>query len=59
MDTSVVLLAGIVGLLVILAVSIHGVARLRIEQQRTLQKLLDRGAGAEEFARAASAVRRS
>jgi hypothetical protein len=53
-----VLLAGIIGLSLILAVTIYGVARLRIEQQRTMQKLLDRGAGAEELARVVGVVDR-
>lgn len=44
--------AGIVGLALILSVSIYVFARLRIEQERTLQKLIERGASGDEVARA-------
>lgn len=45
--------SALLGLALVLAVAVYGYSRLRIERERTLQKLLDRGAGAEELARAA------
>jgi hypothetical protein len=45
--------AGILGLSLILSVSIHAFGRLRIEQERTLQKLIDRGLSGDELFRAA------
>jgi hypothetical protein len=48
-----VLVAGILGLSLILAVTIYAVARLRIEQYRTMQKFLDRGIANEDLARSA------
>jgi hypothetical protein len=52
MDASLAF-AAIIGVAVILAVSIYGFARLRIEQERTLQKLIDRGVSGDELIRAA------
>lgn len=45
-DTAIVV-AGILGLALIVSVVIHASGRLRIEQQRTLQKLLDKGGSVE------------
>lgn len=59
MYDTVIAAAGILGVSLILAVAVHVSGRLRIEQQRTLQKLLDRGGnieslvGVEGFARRA------
>lgn len=44
--------AGILGLSLILSVSIYAFGRLRIEQERTLQKLIDRGLSGDELVRA-------
>lgn len=55
-DTAIIV-AGILGVSLILSVAVYVSGRLRIEQQRTLQKLLDSGgsidqlAGAEGFRR--------
>ena len=51
-----VAVAGILGLSVILSVSIYVFARLRIEQQNTLQKMIDRGISGDELLRAAGFV---
>ena len=63
-DTAIAV-AGILGVSLILSVAVHVSGRLRIEQQRTLQKLLDSGgsidhlAGVEGFrSRAARDLRR-
>ena len=53
MSDSAIALAGIVGLSLILAVSIYVFARLRIEQERTLQKRIDRGLSGDELIRSA------
>ncbi len=45
--------AGLLGLALILSVSVYGYARLRIERERTIQKLVDRGLTGDEFIRAA------
>ena len=45
--------AGLLGLALILAVSIYAYARLRIERERTVQKLIDRGLTGDELIRAA------
>ena len=45
--------AAVVGLSLILSVSVYGFTRLRIEQERTLQRLIDRGVSGEELVRAA------
>jgi hypothetical protein len=45
--------AGLLGLALILSVSIYGYSRLRIERERTLQKLMERGLSPDEFLRAA------
>jgi uncharacterized protein DUF6249 len=52
-------IAGILGLSLIISVSIFVVGRLRIEQQRTLQKVIERGASGDELARAAGLGDRS
>jgi hypothetical protein len=48
-DTAIAV-AGILGVSLILAVLVHASARLRIEQQRTLQKLLDSGGSIDSLA---------
>ena len=45
--------AGLLGLALILAVSIYVYARLRIERERTVQKLIHRGLTGDELIRAA------
>lgn len=50
---SLVTVAGILGGSMILAVMVHTAGRLRIEQQRTLQKLVERGLSGDELLRAA------
>jgi hypothetical protein len=45
--------AGLLGLALILSVSIHAYARLRIERERTVQALLERGLTGDELIRAA------
>ena len=55
MQTSVAI-AGILGISLILSVSIYAFARLRIEQQNTLQKMIDRGLSGDELLRAAGFV---
>ena len=50
--------AGVLGLAAILCVAIYAFARLRIEQERTLQKLIDRGASGEELMRASGFIDR-
>src|SRR5262245_29433271 len=45
--------AALLGLALILSVGVYGYSRLRIERERTLQKLLERGLTADEFNRAA------
>jgi hypothetical protein len=50
--------AGILGLTAILCVAVYAFARLRIEQERTLQKLIERGLSGEELMRAAGVVDR-
>lgn len=47
MHHTLVIVAGIIGLSLILSVTIYIQGRLRIEQQRSLQKLIDSGASAE------------
>lgn len=53
MSDPIVIAAGIAGLALVLATTIHAGARLRIEQQRTLQKLLERGDDVDAAARLA------
>lgn len=53
MADPIVVAAGIAGLTLVLAATIHAGARLRIEQQRTLQKLLERGEDLEAAMRLA------
>jgi hypothetical protein len=55
MQTSVAF-AGILGIALILSVSIYVFGRLRIEQQNTLQKMIDRGVSGDELLRAAGFV---
>lgn len=50
MHDTAIAVAGILGLSLILSVVIHASARLRIEQQRTLQKLLDSGGSIDSLA---------
>ncbi len=47
MHHTLVIVAGIIGLSLILSVTIYIHGRLRIEHQRSLQKLIDSGAGTE------------
>jgi len=49
MQQTYIAIAGILGASLILSVVIHMVGRLRIEQQKTLQKLIDRGISGEEL----------
>lgn len=49
---SMIVAAGILGGSLILAVVIYVVGRLRIEQQRTLQALVERGVAGDELLRA-------
>jgi hypothetical protein len=53
-----VIAAGILGISLILAVSVYVFARLRIEQERTLQKLIDRGISGDELLRSAGLAER-
>jgi len=46
-----VIVAGLLGLALILSVAIYTFGRLRIEQERSLQKLIDRGLSGEELLR--------
>lgn len=41
--SDIALAAALLGAALILAVGLHAYARLRVEQERTLQKLIDRG----------------
>jgi hypothetical protein len=50
--------AGVLGLSLILSVSIYVFARLRIEQERTLQKLIERGLSGDELLRSAGLMDR-
>jgi hypothetical protein len=45
--------SALVGLALVLAVAVHAYARVRIERERTLQKLIDRGLTGDELVRAA------
>ena len=58
MDQSVVV-AGILGLALILSVTVYTFGRLRIEQERSLQKLIDRGLSGEELLHSAGIPNRS
>ena len=58
MDTSVII-AGLLGLALILSVAIYTFGRLRIEQERSLQKLIDRGMSGEELLRSTGIPNRS
>lgn len=51
MEQSLVVLGGILGLSLILSVVVYVFGRLRIEQQRTIQKLIDRGIAGDELLR--------
>lgn len=53
MADPIIIAAGIAGLALVLAMAVFAGSRLRIEQQRTLQKLLDRGEDVETAARTA------
>jgi hypothetical protein len=50
--------AGVLGVAAILTVAVYIFGRLRIEQERTLQKLIDRGLSNDELMRAAGVVDR-
>lgn len=54
MSDSIIVAAGILGIALILAVAVHAIARLRVEQQRTLQKLIERGLDADAIVAAAA-----
>lgn len=43
MQQTILLIAGILGMSLILSVVVHTFGRLRIEQQKTLQKLIEQG----------------
>lgn len=58
MTDPIVLAAGILGIALILAVAVHAVARQRIEQQRTLQKLIERGLDVDAIASLAGIMNR-
>ncbi|MCX7513890.1 DUF6249 domain-containing protein [Frateuria hangzhouensis] len=49
MQNTVIAIAGIFGLSLVLASIVLAFARLKIEQQRTLQRLIDRGVGSEQW----------
>jgi len=49
---------GVLGLTAILCMAIYTFARLRIEQERTLQKLIEKGLSGEELIRVAGVVDR-
>lgn len=51
MNDTAIGVAAILGLSFILGVAVLMFARLRIEQQRTMQKLIDRGTSGDELAR--------
>lgn len=51
--------AGILGVSMILSVLVYVNGRLRIEQQRTLQKILERGGNAEQLAGMVGFARRA
>ena len=57
-DTAIAV-AGILGVSLILSVLVHVSGRLRIEQQRTLQKLLDRGGSLDDLAAVGGFARRA
>lgn len=57
MHTSIEI-AAIFGLSLILAVAIYAFARLRVEQERTLQRLIDRGLSGDELLQTAGLVDR-
>jgi hypothetical protein len=52
MDQSIAV-AGVIGLALTLSVTIYMFGRLRIEQERSYQKLIDRGLAGEELLRSA------
>ena len=54
-----VIVAGLLGFALILSVAIYTFGRLRIEQERSLQKLIDRGLSSEELMRSAGIPSRS
>lgn len=58
MHQPLVICAGILGLSLILSVAIFVFGRLRIEQQRTLQRLVDRGVSGDELVRSAGLAER-
>ncbi|HLA78625.1 MAG TPA: hypothetical protein VJU18_13685 [Vicinamibacteria bacterium] len=58
MHQPLVVCAGILGLSLILSVAIFVFGRLRIEQQRTLQRLVDRGISGDELVRSAGLAER-
>ena len=48
-----IVVAGLIGLALILSVAIYIFGRLRIEQERSLQKLIDRGLSGDDLLRSA------
>lgn len=53
MQQTFLLIAGILGMSLILSVVVHAFARLKIEQHKTLQKLIDQGVAGDDLLRAA------
>ncbi|HET9192053.1 MAG TPA: DUF6249 domain-containing protein [Vicinamibacterales bacterium] len=58
MDQSIAV-AGVIGLAMTLSVTIYMFGRLRIEQERSFQKLIDRGLSGEELLRSAGIADRA
>jgi hypothetical protein len=56
MHDTLLMASGLLGLALILAATVLAVARLRGEQQRTLQKLIERGLAGDELLRAAGVL---
>jgi hypothetical protein len=54
-----VIVAGLLGLALILSVAIYTFGRLRIEQERSLQKLIERGLSGDDLLRTAGIPSRS
>lgn len=58
MQQTLIACAGILGMSLVLSVAIYAFGRLRIEQQTTLQKLIDRGVPDEQLLRSAGLAER-
>lgn len=58
MDNTLLAVAGLLGLALIFAATILAVGRVRAEQQRTLQKLIERGVAGDDLLRAAGILPR-